>query len=173
MKQLANSIIFTLGLLFIVVGCNNSASKPLTTEEQSTLQSEEIQKKNDQAWQDARELLNTITDSEFLQTTEPMTNRVLQMADPATELKENRPHNGVIYYKALERVKKHTYEKDNQVYTTLKSGAEVNIAEDLFTFITDTLYGIYWNQALKDGKVIVTYDTDDGLIDIIRTKEKE
>ena len=71
-------------------------------------------------------------------------------------LKEKRAYNGVIYYKALERVRKHSYVKDDQIYTTLKSGAEVNMAEDLFDSITNFLYG-QWNEMVKTDDIFLLF----------------
>jgi len=71
-------------------------------------------------------------------------------------LKEKRAYNSVIYYKALERVRKHSYVKDDQIYTTLKSGAEVNMAEDLFDSITNFLYG-QWNEMVKTDDIFLLF----------------
>lgn len=171
MKHIIKSTIFILSLLFITMGCNTSVNDTPTDSEQMPSQISELETKSKQARSDARTLLKTLTDSDFLQTTEPMTERILSIGDPETELRENRAYNGVIYYKALERVKKNSGVKDNQVYATIKSGAEVNIAEDLFIYITDTLYAT-WNKLLKEDIVEIIYD-DDGLISIAPIKKNK
>lgn len=168
MEQFAKSIIFILSLLIMVVSCNNSATEtPSDTvsllEKPGTPQWDEVVEKSKQATIEARKLLQTMKDSDFLQTTEPMSERVLEMDHPAIMLKEKRAYNGVIYYKALERVRKHSYVKENQIYTTLKSGAEVNIAEDLFDFITDSLYG-KWNEMVKTDDIFEFVYDEQGLI---------
>ena len=176
MKQFAKSIIFILSLLIMVVSCGNSATKtPADTTnslvEAGTPQWDELIEKEKQATIEARQLLQTIKDSDFLQTTEPMSQKLLDGDHPAIMLKEKRAYNGVIYYKALERVRKHSYVKDNQIYTTLKSGAEVNIAEDLFDFITNFLYG-KWNEMVKTDDIFEFINDEQGLI-TLGVKERE
>ena len=176
MKQLAKSIIFILSLLIMVVSCDNSAIEtPADTasflEEPGTPQWDDVIEKEKQATIEARQLLQTIKDSDFLQTTEPMSERLLDLDDPAIMLKEKRAYNGAIYYKALERVRKHSYVKDNQIYTALKSGAEVNIAEDLFDFITNFLY-VKWNEIVKTDDIFEFINDEQELI-TLGVKERE
>jgi len=71
----------------MVVSCDNSATKsPADTasilEEPGTSQWDEVTEKRKQATVEARKLLQTINDSDFLQTTEPMSERILDMDDP-------------------------------------------------------------------------------------------
>ncbi|MEA4978899.1 MAG: hypothetical protein VB098_03250 [Petrimonas sp.] len=99
-----------------------------------------------------------------------MSEKLLEMDHPAIMLKEKRAYNGVIYYKALERVRKHSYVKDNQIYTTLKFGAEVNMSEDLFDFITNFLYG-KWNEMVKKEDLFEFIYDEQGLI-TLRAKER-
>lgn len=175
MKQFTKSIIFIFDLLIMVVSCNNSATKTQTDtasflEIPGTPQWDEVVEKSKQATIEARKLLQTIEDSDFLQTTEPMSEKLLEMDHPAIMLKEKRAYNGVIYYKALERVRKHSYVKDNQTYTTLKFGAEVNMSEDLFDFITNFLYG-KWNEMVKKEDLFEFIYDEQGLI-TLRAKER-
>ncbi len=57
---------------------------------------DELKTRSQQAFKESAELLKTITDSEFLQTTEPMSDKLLEMSDPATELRE-KEHTMVLY----------------------------------------------------------------------------
>jgi hypothetical protein len=165
--------VLSLLMLFILASCTNRENaSSLDGTEQTPPQWDELKTRSQQAFKESAELLKTITDSEFLQTTEPMSDKLLEMSDPATELREKRAYNGVIYYKALERVRKHSFEKDNQIYTTLKSGSEVNIAEDLFNYITDTLY-VFWNELLKDGAAEIIYENELITIGIIPKKKQD
>ena len=77
----------------------------------------------------------------------------------------------MVYLAALDRIKKHSYVKDNQVYTTIKSGAEINMAEDLYDYIVNFLYE-EWNTALQEGRFEIQYD-EKGLIWAVPVQKKK
>lgn len=71
---------------------------------------------------------------------------------------------------AVERLKKNSYIKDNQVYVFVKSGAEINMAEDLFEYLVSILVKD-WNTALSEERYkIVTKGNGDFYIMPIKQK---
>lgn len=161
-------VLSILMLLFVIASCNNSDSSK-TSIDDAKLQHEEnvealrsqidINKKNTEAWDYANERVNQFSDDTFLKTTQPMSLEIMD-PDPKTGLVGESAYNTLVYTMAVERVKKRSLIKDNQVYTSLKSGQEVNISEDIFDFIINFLYK-NWNEGLKEGKLTVIFDGDE------------
>jgi len=122
-----------------------------------------IKAENKEAWEKIKDL--RFTDSDFLQTKEPMSDNAIAPHDYHTGLVGNRAYNQRVYLLAIERVRQHLSVENNQLKVNLKSGAEINVAEDLFEYIRDILIKD-WNKWVKEG----TYEiikNDNGYYDIL------
>lgn len=75
----------------------------------------------------------------------------------ATGLVEDRAYNRVIYIKAFERAKKKLFLFDDQLICNLKSGAEINISEDLYNYIMNLF--AEWNLGVKEGRYKIIKDS--------------
>ena len=86
-----------------------------------------------------------------------------------TGLNEDRAYNQTVYLIAVDRAKKFLSVENDQLVLNLKSGAEINIAEDLFQYIT----GLFddWNKWVKEGKSKII-KTEEGYYDIEPTTQK-
>lgn len=152
----------------MISACNDTKKPKVSEELDRSKEKEQIQIKNEDAWSEAQNLI--IEDNDFLETREPMSNEAIEPIDYETGLVGDKAYNIKIYIAALERVKKHSFIKDNQVYTTLKSGKEVNIAEDLYDYIVNILYD-QWNTGLREGRLEIQYD-EKGLIWALPVQKK-
>lgn len=121
----------------------------------------EINQENQITWEEAKAI--TFSDNDFLQTKEPMSDNAIAPYDYHTGLVGDKAYNNVVYMKALERAKKKLSVKDGLLFLTVKSGKEINIAEDLFQFIVALIEE--WNQFVKDGKFEII-QTEGGSYDI-------
>lgn len=146
-------IFFSLALF--IVSCSNPKNVESMDDGIETKEQQTIQTRNAEAWDDAAEM--TFSDKDFLKTREPMSEEAIEPFDYNTGLVGDKAYNRRVYVEAINRIKKHSYIKDNQVYTDLKSGAEVNIAEDLFEYIVNKLYR-EWNTALNEGRYEIVFD---------------
>lgn len=89
-------------------------------------------------------------DNDFLQTKEPMSDNAIAPFDYKTGLVGNKAYNIKVYTTALERVKRYLSVKDNQLIIKAKSGKELNMAEDLFSYISELM--CTWNKLIKEGE---------------------
>lgn len=131
----------------------------------------EISAENKKAWAEARKLRASITDTTFLKTKRPMSDDAIGPYNYHTGLVEDRAYNQTVYLMAIDRAKKHFSVKKNRLVLNIKSGAEINIAEDLFQYITKLFKD--WNKGIKEGKYkIIKIETGGYDIEII-PREKE
>lgn len=68
-------------------------------------------------------------------------------------------YNQVVYMAALGRARKHLSVEDNQFKYNVKSGAEINISEDLHLFITNVFTD--WNKLIEEGQFMIVKDDED------------
>ena len=70
---------------------------------------------------------------------------------------------------AIDRAKKFLSVENNQLVLNLKSGAEINIAEDLFQYIV----GLFndWNKWVKEGRCKIVKN-EEGYYDIETIRQK-
>lgn len=118
---------------------------------------QKIQFENKRAWAEAFRIRDSITDSGFLQTKRPMSDDAIAPYNYATGLVEDRAYNRVIYIKAFERAKKKLFLFDDQLICNLKSGAEINISEDLYNYIMNLF--AEWNLGVKEGRYKIIKDS--------------
>lgn len=104
------------------------------------------------AWEEANKYKASITDTTFLQTKEPMSDKAIDPFNP------NYAFNQVVYLKALERAKKLLIVRDNQLFFDIKSGKDVLMSDDLFQYIVHVFEN--WNRGIKEKqyKIIKTND---------------
>lgn len=115
--------------------------------------------KNDKAvWEEANNYRSTITDTVFLKVRGQMSHSAI---DPLNGSGWNKDYayNQVVYMAALGRAKKHLSVEDNQFKYNVKSGAEINISEDLHLFITNVFTD--WNKLIEEGQFMIVKDDED------------
>ena len=127
-------------------------------------ENKKMKEEMDKAWEKAQEYRETITDTTFLQTLSPMSDAAI-FVWKGDGVNEDYAYNQFVYMAALERAKKHLSVKDNQFIFNAKSGAEINISEDLYRFIADVLF-VDWNTWVKEGKLFKIIKTEEGYYDI-------
>lgn len=150
---------------------NGSHARKLINMEREKNETDSIrEQEHKKAWEEANEYRKTITDSVFLETRVPMSDQAIDYLTPTGWNKEYA-HNQVVYLGALERVKKHLSVKNNQFILPLKSGAEINIAEDLFQYIAGFVIN-KWNEWIRKG-IVVIEKTDEGYYDIVPQQIKQ
>ena len=170
-KNISNFLVLAL-LSILFCQCKQSrqitikadAQQNLRTLEVDEKRNAEIAQKNKQAWEEATKVRDSITDSTFLKTKQPMSDDAIAPYDYQTGLVGDRPYNQIIYVKALERAKKRLAFDGKQVVLNVKSGAEINISEDLYKYICDLFNG--WNTWLKSGKYKIV-KTEEGYYEIM------
>lgn len=161
----------TLGILvccsFFLYQCDNNENISNQQVDQSGAQqnpqtrsideqeSKEVRLNAELAWKEANKL--TFSETDFLKTRGEMS---LQAIDHLTLSGWNNDfaYNQVVYMQALQRAKKHLSIANNQLVCNLKSGAEINIAEDLYEFIIN-LFGD-WNKWINEGRVEIVQIDD-------------
>lgn len=138
-----------------------------STHEENKRQNEIINAANKKAWEEARKVQALITDSDFLQTKRPMCDDAIAPYNYHTGYVEDRAYNQTIYILALERAKKHLTLQNDKLVLTIKSGSEINIAEDLYQFIVMVIDS--WDEYIKQGMFRIV-KTKDGYYDIEPTR---
>lgn len=155
------------GLSFFLYQCDNSSdiindqSEKLQEGVVSVSDDDSVITENRQARAEANKLI--FYDNDFLQTKEPMSDNAIAPYDYKTGLVGNKAYNIRVYTTALERVKRNLSVKDNQLIIKAKSGKELNMAEDLFAYISDLM--CTWNKLVKEGKFDIV-NVEDGYYDI-------
>lgn len=168
-KSMKKELVFLAAMVmpFFLCQCDNTQKEKVDTDlrkeaakfEQQRIA--EINQENKIAWDEAKAI--KLSDLDFLQTKEPMSDNAIAPYDYHTGLVGDKAYNNVVYMKALERAKKKLQVKDGLLFLTVKSGKEINIAEDLFQFIVALIDE--WNQFVKDGKFEII-QTEEGYYDI-------
>lgn len=168
MKRNVNSLLIVfVGLFLCQCKSNTNESFKKENQEVGIDINAEINQKNEEAWREARKI--QFTDSDFLQTKQPMSDDAIAPYDYHTGLVGDKAYNNVVYMKALERVKKHLSVVDGQLVPKLQSGAEIKIGEDLYQFILHVIDS--WNQWIKEGRFKII-KTEEGYYDIEPVKKK-
>ena len=136
---------------------------------QEDIRNEEIASEHKKAWEEARKVRESITDSTFLKTKRPMSDDAIGPYNYHTGLMEDRAYNQTVYVIAIDRAKKFLSVENNQLVLNLKSGAEINIAEDLFQYIV----GLFndWNKWVKEGRCKIVKNKE-GYYDIETIRQK-
>lgn len=128
--------------------------------------SEEIHLIAEQAWEEVRQL--KFSDTDFLKTKGQMSDQAIDYLTPMG-WNNDFAYNQVVYLQALKRAKKHLSVENNQLVCNVKSGAEINIAEDLYKYINELF--MEWNQWILAGRVEIvnvngSYDIETKLQDV-------
>lgn len=157
MKNLfKKNTILIFGVSLFLFACSNSEkSEDIDNEISLTQAQQNIQTRNIQALNEAETI--SFNETDFLKTKQPMSARAIDQIDDETGLVGDNSYNRKVYMYAVERLKKNSYIQDNQVYTSVKSGAEINMAEDLFDYLINVLVKD-WNTALKEGRYKVVIE---------------
>lgn len=129
-----------------------------------------ISLQNKQAWEEAKKVRDSITDTTFLKTKQIMSDDAIAPYDYQTGLVGDRAYNQIVYIKALERARKHLSVKNNKVVCNVKSGMEIRIAEDLYDYIIKLFD--YWNMQLESGKYEII-KADDGYYEVAPIPKRE
>lgn len=143
---------------FAISGTNGTEMKNLYRIVQEEMKNAEISAENKKAWAEARKLRASVTDATFLKTRRPMSDDAIGPYNYRTGFVEDRAYNQTVYLMAIDRVQKHLSAEDNQLVINLKSGAEINIAEDLFQYISSLLND--WNKGIKEGKYKIVKNSE-------------
>ena len=155
---------------FSISSTEAAEMKALYKEIQEEILNAEINREHDQAWEDARKVRESITDSTFLKTKRPMSDDAIGPYNYQTGFLEDRAYNRTVYVIAIDRAKKHLSVKNNQLVLNLKSGAEINIAEDMYQYIIRLF--VDWNKWVKEGKFKII-KIEEGYYDIEPTPQKK
>lgn len=142
----SSHVIMSFLFVLLFVQCTNSK----IPNENSDTQSDSISIKNKEAWREAVKVRDSITDSVFLKTKQPMSDDAIAPYNYQTGLIEDRAYNQVVYIKAIERAKKHLTVKNGLFVCDLKAGIDINISEDLYEYIMNLFSE--WNLGLKEGR---------------------
>ena len=165
-------VIFISFILFTSLIFYQCDSKPhqnqVTQQNLDEQRNAELKREHDQAWAEARSI--QFSDSDFLQTREPMSMDAIAPYDHHTGLVGNRAYNQIVWVKAIERAKKKLFVENNQLVLTIKSGAEINVAEDIFEYIVDLFKD--WNQWVREGRFEII-KTEGGYYDISPANKKK
>lgn len=164
-------LIATLSIFFS--RCGNT-QKESTTEDLTFYDTMEEENRlhdsiSDKAWKEARDYYDNIVDTTFLQTRGKMWENAISPFI-GSERNYDLSYNQDVYIAALERAKKHLSVKDNQLVLNLRSGAEINITEDLYQFITDLF--VDWNTWIEGGRFKII-QTEEGYYDIAPVSKDE
>lgn len=143
---------------FAISGMDGTEIKTLYQIMQEEMRNAETSAENKKAWAEARKLRASITDDTFLKTKRPMSDDAIGPYNYHTGLVEDRAYNQTVYLIAIDRIQKHLSAEDNQLVINLKSGAEINIAEDLFQYISNLF--IDWNKGIKEGKYKIVKNSE-------------
>lgn len=168
-KNICNLLILVL-LFILFCQCKQAQrTKVYAGQNPQTIEEDEkrnidITQKNKQAWEEATKVRDSITDTTFLKTKQPMSDDAIAPYDYHTGLVGDRAYNQIVYVKALERAKKRLAFDGKQVMLNVKSGAEINISEDLYKYICE-LFNC-WNTWLKSGKYKIE-KTEQGYYEIM------
>lgn len=149
-KRISSLLVVCLSLLLYQCDTNN---EPQTNKEMHevvavTTGDFTIIKENKQAREEAEKIV--FSSSDYLKTKQVMSDDAIAPFDYKTGLVGDKAYNIKVYVTALERVKKNLSVKDNQLIIKSKSGAELNMSEDLFSYISQLI--CTWNDLIKKGK---------------------
>lgn len=92
----------------------------------------------------------TFSKDDFLVTKGKMSDQAIDYLTP-TGWNNDFAYNQIVYISALKRAKKHLSVKNGVFVCDLKSGADINISEDLYKYILDLFAD--WNKWIQEGKV--------------------
>jgi len=149
-------------LLFLHYQCSSKENQRQISSEQTEAQlNAEIERQNRQTWEEALQL--TFSDTDFLQTKQPMCDDAIAPYDYHTGLVGDKAYNRIVYIKALERAQKHLIAENNQLFLNLTSGADIHISEDLFQYIAELFTD--WNQWIEEEKFTIIKN-ENGYYDI-------
>ena len=150
------NVILVFSLSLFLLACSESEKPEDINNEISLIQEKQsIRTRNVQAFNEAETV--AFDDTVFLKTKQPMSAKAIDIIDYETGLVGDNAYNRKVYMYAVERLKKNSYIKNNQVYTSVKSGAEINMSEDLFDYLINVLFKD-WNTALKEGRYEVVIE---------------
>ena len=154
---------------YFAISGKEAEFKTLYKQVQEDIRNEEIASEHKKAWEEARKVRESITDSTFLKTKRPMSDDAIGPYNYHTGLMEDRAYNQTVYVIAIDRAKKFLSVENNQLVLNLKSGAEINIAEDLFQYIV----GLFndWNKWVKEGRCKIVKN-EEGYYDIETIRQK-
>lgn len=79
-------------------------------------------------------------------------------------------YNQIVYISALKRAKKHLSVKDGVFVCDLKSGADINISEDLYEYILDLFAD--WNKWIQEGRVEIVQINGEYNVETILPKQQ-
>lgn len=167
MKQLCR---YCIGLtLLLLCQCSNH---PRGDEKQvdETTMNQEQNARNEAAWAEADELVFTETD--FLKTTELINEEVIQKVDMSTGEVGNHAYNNRVYQEGILRIEKNLKKEGNRLVVQAQSGKELNMAEDMFQYISGLVEE--WNRWVAKGTFVIVEKADGGYrIEPVRKPETE
>lgn len=152
-KKLSGLLVVCLS--FMLYQCDNN-SDPLANQTNKEMSEEvvvttgdfSVITENKQAREEAEKLV--FSSSDFLKTKQVMSDDAIAPFDYKTGLVGDKAYNIKVYVTALERVKKNLSVIDNQLIINAKSGSELNMSEDLFSYISQLM--CTWNSLIKEGR---------------------
>lgn len=165
----ATPILAIIFLLFLLCQCKINKHERLVKEtafnyvdDKNDTLNYELQLMNQKTWEEAKKYNDLITDTSFLQVRGEMSDSAI---DPLTGKGWNKDYayNQVIYLKAVERAKKYLSVNSNHFVLDLKSGAEINVSEDLYQYIVNLFRN--WNLWVQKGEYEIV-KTKEGYFDI-------
>lgn len=158
--------LFIVFLSFFFFQCNEKKQSG----NNSGLEEQEVNNidiENKKVREEARKL--QFSDTDFLKTKQPMSDDAIAPYDYQTGLVGDKAYNQIVYIKGVERAQRHLTVQNNQLVLNFQSGAEINIAEDLFEYIVDLFND--WNKWVEEGRFEIVKN-DKGYYDLSPVKQE-
>lgn len=111
----------------------------------------------------------TFSKDDFLVTKGKMSDQAIDYLTP-TGWNNDFAYNQIVYISALKRAKKHLSVKDGVFVCDLKSGADINISEDLYEYILDLFAD--WNKWIQEGRVEIVQINGEYNVETILPKQQ-
>lgn len=152
-------------LSFLLCRCENKETQSqVPAEKVNEQENTEIMAENTRERNEASAL--QFADTDFLKTKQPMSLDAIAPYDYQTGLVGDNAYNARVYIIALERAKKKLTLDYDTLALTIKSGAEIKIAEDLYQFIVWVIGT--WNDWVREGRFEII-QTAEGYYDLSPT----
>ena len=128
----------------------------------------------DDLWKEAIAYRNKITDSDYLEIPGGMSDWAICVWKEGRNggINEAFPMNQMKLETAIDRAKKHLVYTDNRLILPLKSGKDINVSEDLFKYVRDSVFYKTWNNGISQGIFKVVKNEDGPGYDITPVRRK-
>ena len=128
----------------------------------------------DELWKEVIAYRNKITDTDYLEIPGGMSDMAIYVWKEGRNggINEAFPMNQMKLEIAIDRAKKHLVYKDNRLTLKLESGKDINVSEDLFKYVRDSVFYKTWNNSISQGIFKVVKNEDGPGYDITPVRKK-